>query len=75
MTHSIGPLKFWEEKKADNNENLEYQVSVANTVDWVRMIIYNFGGDSVTVLTCFGVPSGVMLDEEHHIRSGIKIAG
>lgn len=61
MTNYIGLLDFCEEKKDENDEDLEYQLSVANAVDRVRMIVDNFGDDSVTVLTSFGVQSGVML--------------
>jgi len=61
MTNNIGLLEFCEETKDENDEDLKNQLSVANAVDRVRIIVDNFGDDSVTVLTSFGVQSGVML--------------
>lgn len=50
------------EEKIDSNEDLEYLISNAlSAVDRVRMIVDRFGADSVTVLTSFGVQSGIML--------------
>ena len=50
----------WEEK-ADDNYDFEYELSEASAVDRVQKIVNAFGSESVTVLTSFGVQSGVML--------------
>lgn len=52
---------FVEENKEDTDEFLEYQLSIASACDRVRMIVDQFGADSVTLLTSFGVQSGIML--------------
>lgn len=52
---------FSEEKKDDSDEFLEYQLSIASAYDRVRIIVDQYGTDSVTLLTSFGVQSGVML--------------
>lgn len=55
-----------EEKKVDWEDDiiaddLEYRLRAASAVDRVRMVVDRFGSDAVTVLTSFGVQSGVML--------------
>lgn len=52
---------FSEEKKDESDEFLEYELSIASACDRVRMLVDQFGADSVTLLTSFGVQSGVML--------------
>ena len=50
------------EEKIDPNEDLEYLLSNATSgVGRVRLLVDQFGADSVTVLTSFGVQSGIML--------------
>lgn len=61
MAPNLTSLGFAEEK-LDFNEDLEYRLSHAmNAVDRVRMIVDHFGAEAVTVLTSFGVQSGIML--------------
>jgi len=60
-TMTIDPFDFYEEKKDDNVEDLEYQLSLSRAVDRVKIMVDHFGADSVTVLTSFGVQSGIML--------------
>lgn len=45
----------------DGSLEFESELSAASAIDRVRMIIDEFGADSVTLLTSFGVQSGVML--------------
>ena len=50
-----------EEKKVDEDDLLECQLSTSAALDRVEIIFDHFGSDSVTLLTSFGVQSGVML--------------
>ena len=43
------------------NNNYEQKLSNSTAVDRVRMITEQYGPEAVTVLTSFGVQSGVML--------------
>ena len=54
----------WEEKEDVINDDralLEYQLSIANALQRVSMVVDHFGPEHVTLLTSFGVQSGVML--------------
>ena len=60
----MSPLnnEYYEEKTDDFDHNeLEWKLATASAVDRVRMVIDHFGSESVTLLTSFGVQSGVML--------------
>lgn len=60
----MSPLnnEYYEEKTDDFYHNeLEWKLATASAVDRVRMVIDHFGTESVTLLTSFGVQSGVML--------------
>lgn len=49
------------EDKVDDKYDFEYELIDSGAADRVRKIVDNFGSQSVTVLTSFGVQSGVML--------------
>eukprot|EP00584_Thalassiosira_punctigera_P003461 CAMPEP_0172528510 /NCGR_PEP_ID=MMETSP1067-20121228/2882_1 /TAXON_ID=265564 ORGANISM="Thalassiosira punctigera, Strain Tpunct2005C2" /NCGR_SAMPLE_ID=MMETSP1067 /ASSEMBLY_ACC=CAM_ASM_000444 /LENGTH=338 /DNA_ID=CAMNT_0013312431 /DNA_START=325 /DNA_END=1341 /DNA_ORIENTATION=+ len=50
------------EEKLDSNLELEYLLSTTKSaVDRIRLVVDHFGHESVTVLTSFGVQSGIML--------------
>ena len=51
------------------NPNLERQLLASSAVDRVRMIVDHFGAGSVTVLTSFGVQSGIMLSLGMYART------
>ena len=48
----------WEEKV---DGDLEYELSLTSAAERVKMVVEHFGMNSVTLLTSFGVQSGVML--------------
>ncbi len=65
-TYNMAPNPFcnWEEKEDiinDDRTYLEYQLSTANALDRVSMVVDHFGAEHVTLLTSFGVQSGIML--------------
>ena len=60
----MSPLnnEYYEEKTDDlGYTELEWKLATASAVDRVRIVIDHFGSESVTLLTSFGVQSGVML--------------
>ena len=49
------------DESKEDSVDLEYQLAASSAVDRVEMVVDIFGVDSVTLLTSFGVQSGVML--------------
>ena len=63
-TFTMSPLnnEYYKEKTDGfDHSELEWKLATASAVDRVRMVIDHFGTESVTLLTSFGVQSGVML--------------